>query len=236
MLKIMRRVLRKLGLVSWFHHTVNKIYPTFESAHPENLMALTWVFRNLSVRGSYYEFGVYKGFSLWFAQQLASALRYEMSFYGFDSFNGLPEPKGVDRDESMAGDTLAKGNFCAGKAFVQTELKNHGADMERITLVEGYYSETLKEPGLVDGHSVPSASVVLIDCDTYEASKEVLRFITPLLQHGTIIILDDYYLMSEDKGQAKAFNEWMAENPTLKVEFYSEHKLGAWPVITYKVQ
>jgi hypothetical protein len=50
------------------------------------------------VTGDYYEFGLYRGHSLWSAQQAADRLGISgMRFFGFDSFEGLPEIEANDR-------------------------------------------------------------------------------------------------------------------------------------------
>jgi O-methyltransferase len=53
--------------------------------------------RGLAHQGDYFEFGVFKGYTFWYAQERAR--RHElarMRFYGFDSFSGLPPVRGRD--------------------------------------------------------------------------------------------------------------------------------------------
>jgi len=45
----------------------------------------------------YYEFGLFKGFSLWFAERIShDYVGSDFHSYGFDSFEGLPDTK-VDK-------------------------------------------------------------------------------------------------------------------------------------------
>ena len=61
------------------------------------------------VDGDHLEFGVYKGYTLLHAQQSAHrADLLEMRFFGFDSFEGLPDVQGSDRKAGLSSlDTFA---------------------------------------------------------------------------------------------------------------------------------
>ena len=54
----------------------------------------------------------------------------------------------------------------------------------------------------------------MIDCDYYSSARDVLNYIKPYLQKGTIIIFDDWYAFKGDKnhGEQKAFNEFLNKN------------------------
>lgn len=224
-LGLLRRFLRCSGLLPRFHHFVNRVHPTFESLHPANLKAIQRALRE-GPSGDNYEFGVYKGFSLWFATCVAEALgRDDMLFHGFDSFDGLPAPIGVDERPDAFGNTFARGCFCAGRDLVERFLASHGADMSRIRLVKGFFGDVLpalaKEPG-----RFRPASVVLIDCDMYSSTKEVLAFLPGILQVGTILLFDDWLLTDADCGQRKAYAEWAAARPSFKAEPFCDFTEG----------
>jgi hypothetical protein len=176
--------------------------------------------------GDYYEFGVYKGFSLWFATQVAEALdRPDMRFFGFDSFDGLPEPIGIDRQPDACGSTFARGNFCAGLELVRGFLTQYGTDMGKVTLIKGFFENVLA-PKLVAEHGMRPAAVILIDCDLYESSRTVLTFLPSILQCGTIILFDDWLLTDENRGQRLAFREWMQRCPGLQLEDFCDFAGG----------
>jgi predicted O-methyltransferase YrrM len=216
--------LRKSGLLPKFYHKLNKIYPTFESLNPSNLKAISLAIQN-GPKGDYYEFGVYKGFSLWFATQIADALHKDMKFYGFDSFDGLPDPKGVDSLPDSSGNTFARGNFCAGKNFVSGYLEKYGADMSRVKLIKGFFEETLTKK-MVSGENMGPASVILIDCDMYESTTSVLQFLPNIIQNGTIILFDDWLLTAADRGQRLAFDDWKKMNPHIELAEFCEFNIG----------
>lgn len=68
--------------------------------------------------------------------------------YGFDSLRWLPEP--AEEHEALHtfpnGETsrFYAGQFAYPKAEVIRRLSRYGVDLNRITLVEGFYDETLR--------------------------------------------------------------------------------------------
>ena len=222
--KGIKTLIRKSGLLQHFHHLLNRINPTFESIHPANLPAISQALRE-GPAGDYYEFGVYKGFSLWYATQIASCLKKDIRFFGFDSFDGLPEPVGVDKEPDAAGNTFARGCFCAGQRLVESFLIRYGSDMSKVSLIPGFFDKVLTDSLLQDQH-MRAASVILIDCDMYDSTRTVLHFIPHILQPGTIILFDDWLLTDEDKGQQKAFREWKETHTSLHVEPFCDFPGG----------
>jgi len=89
---------------------------------PHRRMALAKSLRRMrtsDLHGDYFEFGLYRGSSFSAAQRLARRYRLvpEMRFFGFDSFQGLPEPAGVD----VAGE-FRKGDYACSRAEVTATL------------------------------------------------------------------------------------------------------------------
>jgi len=67
--------------------------------HPNLLIgmyrALGHLAANGQVSGGHYEFGLYRGFSFWYANNLANDMGINLEFHGSDTFEGLP-PSEVD--------------------------------------------------------------------------------------------------------------------------------------------
>jgi O-methyltransferase len=186
---------------------------------PHRRMALAKSLKRLrggSLRGDYFEFGLYRGSSFSLAQKLARRYRLppEMRFFGFDSFQGLPEPAGVD----VAGE-FRKGDYACSRAEVTATLERRGVDWGRIHLVEGWYDESLTEE-LKSTLAPGRVGVALVDCDLYESTVPVLRFLTNLLQEGSILLFDDWncFGRSDQMGERRAFREFLAENPRFAAE------------------
>src|SRR5574341_163366 len=64
----------------------------FMTLSPDTLPALRYCFQVLAKSGpvgDYYEFGLYRGYTFWYAQQCAARFGLKtMRFFGFDSFKG----------------------------------------------------------------------------------------------------------------------------------------------------
>ena len=116
----------------------------------------------------YLEFGVYEGYTL---RRWARLLTNESSkFFGFDSFEGLPE----------GWDTLRP----QGTFDVQGMIPTY--DDPRVSLCRGWFSDTL--PGFV----LPAHERLLLhlDADLYSSTKFVLDTLSAKISPGTIIIFD----------------------------------------------
>lgn len=168
------------------------------------------------VAGDYYEFGLYRGHSIWSAQQTADRLGIGgMRFFGFDSFEGLPEIEGNDRKAGI----FVSGDYTATRDQVEHLLVEHGFDMNRAVLVEGYFDTSLT-PAIKEEHQMGPAAVVMVDCDLYQSTVPTLAFVADRLQDGTVILFDDWYCFgdSEQHGERRAFNEFLQTHPGWKSE------------------
>lgn len=162
----------------------------------------------------YYEFGLFRGYSLWFVQEMVK--RFNVSNFqchGFDSFAGLPNPKGIDIGEWNTG------QYAVSKKQVENYLKEFRADFSMISLHEGYFSEEFFA-GLLKTSKFPPAALILVDCDLYYSTVPVLRFVTNVISDGTIILFDDYncFNASNDRGQRRALREFITENRNITLE------------------
>jgi O-methyltransferase len=127
----------------------------------------------------YLEFGVWKGASLreW-ARLLPDP---DNRFYGFDSFEGLPEDWLPDKP---------KGTFALG-GNVPT------FDDCRISIVDGYYQDVLPS-FLQDYDRTERRLAVHIDCDLYSSTLFVLASIDRFLRPGDLLLMDEFaYLVDE---------------------------------------
>jgi O-methyltransferase len=196
------------------------------------------------VAGDYLEFGVFRGDSFiqafktirhvygWYeantghsSQQRGKAreIRDRMRFFAFDSFRGLPAPKGLDRHSR----DFTEGQFaCSANAFLN-RLKRNAVDLGKVVAIPGWFEDTCTEETIKKYH-MNAASIVHIDCDLYESTKIVLKFIEPLLVDGTVLIFDDWFCFrgNPDLGEQCAFNEWV--QGISEWRFTEYQKEGAW--------
>jgi hypothetical protein len=168
-------------------------------------------------RGDYYEFGVFKGGSFWQAQLAAQDFGIEkMRFFGFDSFEGLPQVRGVDDIEDGP---FYGGQYAWPLELVKKELDKRGTDWERCFLIKGSFETTLSE-GTRSQYEMRKASVVLIDCDLYESTAVALEFLKDKFVDGAILIMDDWNAFGLDvsRGERLALAEFTRANPNWVAE------------------
>lgn len=176
------------------------------------------------LRGDYLEFGVDTGKSFTAAYHIAQKYNLpSMKFYAFDSFQGLPESKGVDKEVEQ----FKKGEYACSEEQFRENLRKKGVDMAKVTTVPGWYDNTLND-ATKKKLPLKSAAVVWIDCDLYESTVPVLNFLTDYAQDGTILIFDDWFCFrgNPGRGEQRAFREWLERNPSITASEYYKH--GFW--------
>ncbi len=181
--------------------------------HDEEILSKAFQFIQYNhIVGDYLEFGVWKGRSFVKAYHFKKYLKLKkpMRFYAFDSFQGLPEVK--DSDQLSSG--FKKGDYTCDEETFRKILTKNGVDMNEVVIVPGWYTEVLNDT-TKENISIKEAAIIFVDCDLYESAVPVLDFITDLVTDGTIIIFDDWFCFKGDpnKGEQKAFKEWLARNP-----------------------
>ncbi len=170
------------------------------------------------VAGDYCEFGVAHGNSFAHAYWYMAKKFPEMRFIAFDSFQGLPEPQGVDQLEDGTTSTFYKGGYACDKSEFMANINRYGLDLARVTTVEGWYSESLTTQ-TAQRINLNRIALAWVDCDLYESTVPVLQFITPYLVEGSVIVFDDWrcFRNRADRGQQRACTEWLAANPGLQL-------------------
>jgi len=167
--------------------------------------------------GDYYEFGVAKGVSFAYAAALMGPLFPAMRFIACDSFEGLPEPAGVDAQGGYTSGFHA-GEFACSEAAFRANIAAEGVDLGRVEAVPGWFNQTLA-PGHPQTAALGPAAAAWIDCDLYESTIPVLDFLTPRLNVGAVLIFDDWRCFRNlpDRGEQRACAEWLARNPQIKL-------------------
>ena len=165
--------------------------------------------------GDYVEFGVFYGTSLLAMQQMsADAGLARIRLFGFDSFEGLPESA-----EAESEGIWRPGEFQASLRGARRHMTARGADWDRITLVPGWFEDTLT-PATAERLGLEKASVIMVDCDLYSSAVASLRFAEPLIHDEAVVLFDDWHaggLASRNEGERRAFEELLARTPDLEV-------------------
>jgi O-methyltransferase len=120
----------------------------------------------------YFEFGVWYGTSLRRWSELNTSP--DSRFFGFDSFEGLPEK-------------WSRGN---PKGMFNTNGVIPVIDDPRVHIVKGWFQETV--PKFLSGYSGKNRLVINNDCDVYSSTLYCLTQFNNIMKPGTILMFDEF--------------------------------------------
>jgi hypothetical protein len=145
---------------------------------------------DLKNRGiTYLEFGVYKGrsFNWW----LHHCDHPESRFYGFDTFEGLPE---------NWGSIYSKGDMLADMPDIHDP---------RGKFIKGLFQQSLPE-FLLDFHQEMKADkrkIIHLDADLFSSTLFVLTSMAPFLNKGDIVMFDEFNVPNHESYAFRIFSE-----------------------------
>ncbi|HEY4282960.1 MAG TPA: TylF/MycF/NovP-related O-methyltransferase [Chthoniobacterales bacterium] len=133
----------------------------------------------------YLEFGVYRGESI---KQWISNTNGNSRFFGFDSFEGLPENwrKGQD-----------KGHFSVNGQL--PDIRD-----ARVTFVPGWFDKTV--PEFARSFIPKNRLVVHFDADLYGSTILPMVYLQPSLAKGSLLLFDEFY---DRDHEFKAFRDFL---------------------------
>lgn len=132
--------------------------------------------------GAVVEFGCYIGTTSLFIRRLLNAYADNREFHVYDSFEGLP-PKTAP-DESRAGEQFKAGELAVSKKQFTHEFQRAG--LQPPSVHKAWFSNLTPD-------DVPAQiAFAFLDGDFYESIRDSLQLVTPRMQSGGIIIIDDY--------------------------------------------
>ena len=130
------------------------------------------------------EFGVYNGASIkWWVNHIENK---NSLFYGFDSFEGLPEDWGVVAERTFS-----------------TNGKIPDINDPRCKFIKGLFQNTLHN--FVDTNELNRRTIIHLDADLYSATIFVLMTLGKKLKKDDIIIFDQFNSLAHE---FKAFREF----------------------------
>jgi O-methyltransferase len=184
-----------LGLVAiagWFRFS--RWRRAHVMAHPADgeLHDRRWLYKNVIAQENldsapidYWEFGVFKGESLfWWVEHLSNA---DSRFVGFDTFTGLPERWRA---------TEPKGAFNVYGRIPETSDS-------RCSFQAGLFQDTLLP--VVTGHDFRRRLVVHLDADLFSSTLYVLTTLARHFKTGDIIFFDNFICSLDE---FRAFEDW----------------------------
>jgi hypothetical protein len=144
----------------------------------------------------YIEFGVSKGFSFkWWAENVSHT---NARFYGFDTFNGLPEDWGPFKKGAMSSNNMLP------------EMND-----KRCSFYQGLFQQTL--PSFLSTYKPAVRRVIHMDADLYSSTLFSLTSISSFIKKDDIILFDEFNVPLHE---FKAFIEWTSS-------FYIEYEVLA---------
>ncbi len=211
--KIYFLIFKKKQYNSYLIYTFSDEYLKFTHL----LEAINYV-RVAELNQTYFEFGCHSGRTFSAAINHAKFLKLSnMQFYAFDSFEGLPDT------EISADGIFKKGEYFTPLNHFKSIIKSKtGYSIVDQNIIKGFYSDSLT---FDLQKRLPRIGVVHIDVDLYSSTFEVLHFIKPLIDIGTVILFDDWYCFApgQNKGESKAFNEFLQKHENFKVENWKNY-------------
>jgi len=168
------------------------------------------------VIGDIVECGIWRGGNLFLAKKIQDKYYKEIKrkLYGFDTFEGMPEPSihdGVKVNKTYQN--FKNKNEPWTKASLD-DVKNFSkklfSDIDEFNFIKGKVEDTLK-----DKKNLPNKiSLLRLDTDLYESTKIELNILYPLLVEKGILIIDDY---GDFQGCRKAVDEYFSDKNVLMI-------------------
>ncbi len=164
------------------------------------------------IEGDIVECGIWKGISLVFFKKILNFYNIENKrIYGYDTFEGFPEPGKNDFtsegqsmkkrfDELYLKKDSSNWNYCS-LIDVKKNLISQNIDLENIELIKGKTEETI-----INKENVPQKiSILKLDTCLYDSTKIELEILFPKIQKGGVLIIDNF---NNFKGVQVATNDY----------------------------
>ncbi len=177
------------------------------------------------INGDYFEFGCHRCRTFRMVMSLAFVhLKKNMSFFAFDSFEGLPELK-----NEVSVSHWKKASLKTTETDFLKLIKKSGYSTKNVHIIKGFYDKSL-DKDLLDKlkKKKVKCKLVNIDCDLYESAVPVFNFLDDFLVEGSIIYLDDFFVGNKgnvNAGIPKAFYEYKKKS---KWSFIEHMQVSWW--------
>jgi len=187
--------------MDWWNDADFNAYLTKVGELPGYNTERKWIFSQLMrlvshVPGDTAECGVNLGASSYLICRANLSSPHEKWHHGFDSFEGLSKPGDHDGTYWQGGDLAASLEAC------QQNL----AEFERCTLYKGWIPDRFPE---IAGKAF---SLVHVDVDIYEPTRDSVEFFYPRLSAGGLLVCDDYGFTT-CPGATRAVDEFLNDKP-----------------------
>ncbi len=168
------------------------------------------------IEGDIVECGIWRGGNLFLAKKIQDTYYKDIkrSLYGYDTFEGMPEPSTHDGLRvNKVYQEFKRRNEPWTKASLEDVIsssKKLFSNTDDLIFVKGKVENTL-----VEKNNLPEKiSLLRLDTDFYESTKIELETFYPLLSKRGVLIIDDY---GDFPGCRKAVDEYFLDRNVLMV-------------------
>jgi hypothetical protein len=165
------------------------------------------------IEGDVVECGVGKGETFFILSAFVSAENSGRNIWGFDSFEGFPEPS--KEDASPRNTKKGEWNYYS-KELIFSRLQKAGIPLgfleQRVKLVKGFFNESLTS---FTGESV---ALLHLDVDLYQSYKDTLEYFWSKVSPGGVVLFDEYKqpgILDVFPGAAMAIDEFFGDQQKL---------------------
>jgi len=204
--RIIKKFLSLLGLEVRFksNDPADKFIRRFNYKTVSRLLCFERLFNKISdIDGDVVECGVGNARDLVMLACFIEQERKNRTLWGFDSFEGFPEPTQEDKstrnpkkgewkvmEQEMVSKILAR-------AYIDENFIHSG-----IKIVKGFFDESLPRS------EVQNIAFLHLDVDLYESYKTCLKELFPRVVRGGVILFDEYGDTVKFPGAKKAIDEY----------------------------
>ena len=161
---------------------------------------LRWLLQSIGGQPiDYFEFGVMSCKT--FNRVIEWTPHDEARFFGFDTFDGLPQPWVRERNDGVLWLGRAAGEL---KAAYPPAVYD-----ERAVLFKGLFQDTLPEAlqtAFPSGRQAQRPMLINVDSDLYSSALYVLTSMHPLLRSGDYVYFDEFF---DALNEFSAFNDYV---------------------------
>lgn len=169
-------------------NVMNDFYSPFRD-YNKRYRLYEYVFQKMHLKDeafTYLEFGVCGGFS--FEWWLKNALNKHSRFYGFDTFEGLPESWGTFKKGDMSADIPETND-------------------ERAVFIKGLFQDSLPMFLNKNSFELKKKLIIHLDADLFSSTLYTLTSIAPYLKKGDILIFDEFNVPNHEFYAYKIFTD-----------------------------
>lgn len=183
------------------------LYPLFQL--DTKIFSKIFYFKRLyekiqAVEGDIVECGFGYGKSFQILCLLAQRENRRRKIWGFDSFEGFPEPTKEDESPRQPKKGQWK-SISLSQAYKVLEIIFRlvpGFVADYIKITKGFFNDTLPSA------EVKKIAFLHLDVDLYESYKTCLEYLFPKVAAGGIVVLDEYGVADSWPGAKKAVDEY----------------------------